>query len=71
MCQDIVPRDVLVERDDTVEKGEETDDGGCDEEVGVEAEPSEVECDLDPEVVSNCIQRLQCNKVLNENTYER
>jgi len=71
LCLDIVPRDVLVERDDAVEKGEETDDGGGDEEIGVEAEPGEVECDLDPEVVSNCIQRLQCNKVLNENTYER
>ena len=59
-----VPRDVVVERDDAVEKGEKADDGGRDEEVGVEAEPGEVECDLDPEVVANCIERLQLKKSL-------
>ncbi len=54
-----VPRDVIVERYDAVEEGEKADDGGGDEEVGVEAEPGEVERDFDAEVVTNCIQRLQ------------
>ncbi len=58
-CYNFVPRDVIVEGDDAVEEGEKADDGGGDEEVGVEAEPGEVERDLDAKVVANCIQRLQ------------